>query len=219
MSKTFLFDLDGVIINNEHMWELEKEKLYKDIFGQEVAGKLGSTLGVNMDEIHERAVSVGSAVPKKQFIDGFHKIGAKIYQTAPLTKNLDQLIQVLGTLDFRIGLVSASPEGWIKTVVHRLSLEDKFEVIVSIHERPDLLHKPHPDGYLEAMKLLASKSDQTIALEDSNLGIKSAKAAGIYTIGFRENLINGYQQEGADVYANNISQVIDIVHKFNSKIN
>lgn len=214
MSKTFLFDLDGVMINNEHMWEVEKEILYKDTFGQEVVGRLGSTLGINIDGIYDRAVKVGANVSKKAFVDEFFKVAENIYQTAPLTKDLDKLIQVLQVLNFRIGLVSASPEGWINTVVNRLSLADKIEVIISIHERPDLLHKPHPDGYQEAMKILGGVPENTIALEDSNSGIKSAKAAGIYTIGFRENLIDGYKQEGADVYADNIDQVIDIVQKF-----
>jgi len=50
-------------------------------------------------------------------------------------------------------------------------------------------------------------------LEDSNPGIASAKAAGAFTIGLRQNLIDGYQQVGADAYANTIDEVIALVDR------
>ena len=42
--------------------------------------------------------------------------------------------------------------------------------------------KPAPDIWLEAMKRLGVESTDSIAIEDSFNGVKSAKAAGIYTI-------------------------------------
>jgi len=54
---------------------------------------------------------------------------------------------------------------------------------------------------------------KTIILEDSNPGIASAKAAGAFTIGLRQNLIDGYQQVGADAYANTIDEVIALVDR------
>ena len=52
----------------------------------------------------------------------------------------------------------------------------------------------------------------TIILEDSNAGIKSAIDAGAYTISISQNLIQGYKQiDLAQAKAKNMREVIDIV--------
>lgn len=63
------------------------------------------------------------------------------------------------------------------------------------------------------MKALEASPESTVILEDSNSGIKSAKASGAYTIGLKQNLVNGYIQEGADAYAETMADVIDIVSR------
>jgi len=100
---------------------------------------------------------------------------------------------------------------WITTLTKRLSFEDDIELIISLYERPDLAQKPAPDGYLAAMESLGASPATTIILEDSNVGIQSAKASGALTIGLRQNIIKGYKQEGTDVYANTIADVLAFV--------
>lgn len=63
------------------------------------------------------------------------------------------------------------------------------------------------------MRVLASTPDNTIILEDSNSGIKSARASGAYTIGLKQNLVDSYVQEGADDYAKTMTDVIELVKK------
>ncbi len=211
MNKVFLFDLDGVLIDDESIWEAKKQALYARLFGQDVHERLGPTLGINMDGIYEKAVAAGSDIDKSLFMDEFYKLAGDIYSTAPIPDGVDELVEVLLELNYRIGIVSASPLSWITTVTKRLAFEDSIELIISLHERSDLRHKPDPDGYLEAIETLGGKPQSTIVLEDSNSGIKSAKASGAYAIGLRQNLLEGYIQEGADDYAGTMMDVIDLV--------
>lgn len=211
MNKAFIFDLDGVIINDEQIWEDEKATLYARVFSPEVVAKLGSTLGVNVDTIYDRAVANGSKVDKQTFVSGFFKVASRIYATAPITDGLDELVAYLKTEGYIIGVVSASPLAWITDVTKRLSFENDIALIISLYERPDLAHKPAPDGYLEAMRSLKTTSESTIVLEDSNSGIASAKASGAFTIGLQQNLIKGYKQEGADTYAATVHDVINLL--------
>lgn len=214
MNKAFIFDLDGVLIDDERIWEEEKAKLYLKVFGQEVANRLSSTLGLNMEAIHERAVGCGSQIDKKTFIDAFYAIAPEIYRTAPLTKGLDTLAAFLKSQNYRIGVVSASPLSWITTVTKRLSFENDIALIISLHERQDLSHKPAPDGYLEAMQSLEASPESTIVLEDSNAGIASAKASGAFTIGLQQNLADRYSQTGADAYAATANDVIGLTKRY-----
>jgi beta-phosphoglucomutase-like phosphatase (HAD superfamily) len=65
MNKAFIFDLDGVIIDNEAIWEEAKREIFTKVLGEEIYVKLGSTLGLSLDGIYERTVKCGSTVPKE----------------------------------------------------------------------------------------------------------------------------------------------------------
>ncbi len=213
MNKAFIFDLDGVLINDEAIWESKKQDMYGRLLGPDMHKRLGSTLGVNMDGIYEKVISAGTKIDKKTFIDEFYKLAEGIYSTAPIPNGTEDLAETLINLGYSIAIVSASPLSWITDATKRLSFEDGIELIISLHERPDLKHKPEPDGYIDAMRVLGARAESTIVLEDSNSGIKSAKASGAYTIGLRQNLVDGYEQEGADDYAETMADVIELVKK------
>lgn len=123
------------------------------------------------------------------------------------------LVKSLLNLDYHIGIVSGSPLSWITTVTKRLSFEDDIELVISLYDRHDLGNKPEPDGYVEAMHALRSTPATTIILEDSNSGIAAAKSSGAYTIGLKQNLVDGYIQNGADDYAETMIDVIELVRQ------
>ena len=214
MNKAFIFDLDGVLIDDEKIWEGKKQELYVSIFGSDLAVRMGPTTGVNMDGIYEKALNLGTEVPKESLIKAFYEIAEDIYETAPLTEGIGSLAETLKKLNYRIGIVSASPLEWVTSVTKRLSFEDDIELIISLHERHDLDHKPSPEGYQEAIRILQATPQNTVILEDSNIGIASAKASGAFTIGLKQNLVRGYKQEGADTYANNLNDVEQLIRQF-----
>lgn len=212
MIKACIFDFDGVMIESERYWENEEVKntIYRKLYGQEIAAKLhNKTLGLNMDAIHELARSFGSTVSVTQFHDACDLMAMNIYAKAPITNGLEVLIDKLVSQKIFLGIVSASPKKWIDIALKRLKNAYTFHVIISLHERADLAHKPAPDGYKEAMRTLHVLPNETIVIEDSLTGIKSAKAAGAFTIGLKQNLVAGYTIEGADRYIDSIGEVIN----------
>lgn len=213
MNNAFIFDMDGVLIDNEALWEIKKQQVYKKLFGAEITHKLGSTVGLNMEAILERVRAEGGVISKDAFFEEFFKLGDSVYNEAPIPDGINELADALRSKGYRIGIVSASPLSWITTVTKRLLFENDVEVIISLHERNDLNHKPDPDGYLEAMEVLDAQPATTLILEDSNTGIKAAKASGAYTIGLQQNLVDGYKQEGADAYAATMREVAAIIRE------
>ncbi len=211
MVKAFIFDVDGVIIDTEPMWDKVKTEIYVSLFGKDIFHKLGSTIGLSMDVISEKASELGSSITSEELRNAFFKHSNLIYNTAPLTPGIDLLGKTLIDFGYSIGAVSASPKEWIDIAINRLSFKNDFKLVLSLDKRSDLPHKPAPDGYLEAIRMLGSTPQSTIILEDSNAGIASAKAAGAFVIGLRENLVEGQSQNGADIYADNINEVISII--------
>jgi HAD superfamily hydrolase (TIGR01509 family) len=73
--------------------------------------------------------------------------------------------------------------------------------------------KPHPDVYVYALGQLGLKPHETLVVEDSPTGVKSAKSAGIFTIGFlgAAHVHDGHEEKlrdaGADFVAADARQL------------
>jgi beta-phosphoglucomutase-like phosphatase (HAD superfamily) len=215
MNKAFIFDFDGIIVDSEPIWLIEEEVIYTQLYGNKIYNKLGSIIGLNMEAIHHKTIQLGSTVSKEDLFRAFRERAPEVYRNARLTPGIQELKDELTQRDFHLGIVSASPQEWIDIVLHRLNWNPAdFKIILSIQDRSDIAHKPSPDGYIYAMQELGATPATTLILEDSNPGIASAKASGATVIGFKANLIKDYIQKGADRYAENVEEVINIVKGF-----
>lgn len=215
MQKAFIFDVDGVLANTEPFWEEVKDEVFHKFLDKNVITAMGSTVGINMEGMYDLAVKYGAVLDKKEFFDSFYEKADWVYENATLTPGLEELGNTLSKYNYAIALVSASPKDWIDKIACRLPFQEQIRHIISLEDRADLPHKPAPDGYLEAMKELGAIPEATVILEDSNTGIESAKSSGAYVIGLKQNLVPGYDQRGADIYAQDLQEVVSILKNRN----
>lgn len=210
-NKAFIFDLDGVVIDDEKTWDASKKQLYERLFGNNIANEINATPGLDIRSIFKIVQKYNTNVSLLQFQSELDKVAQNIYRNQPITKAIDDLISILVEKNFHIGLVSAAPRAWIDMAVSRLKNGNKFESILSIHDNSNLKPKPSPEGYLQTIAELSSAPEKTIILEDSNVGIASAKASGALTVALQQNILPGYKQTGADLYAKDIQEVISLL--------
>jgi HAD superfamily hydrolase (TIGR01509 family) len=192
--KAFIFDMDGVIIDSETWWD----KLYFKDEGH----SLGRTIGVVFEE--EKKTNPGLSWDKfYAHLDAKAKI---IYAQAPIAPGIDALIAKLKKDGYSLGLVSGSPQSWIDVVMKRFA--SPIDLSISLQDRTDLQPKPAPDGYAEAMKKLKVKPENTLILEDTNMGIVSAKSAGTKVICLTQFHPKNYHPQGAGWYVKNIKELL-----------
>lgn len=211
MNKAFLFDMDGVLVDSESHWFTFEEPFYRKIFGDEVFERLKFGPGIGIDGVYEAAIAAGAVFDKNEFHKGFEEVAMSVYDVSSLTQGTEKLVKLLQEKNFKIGVVTNSPQTWVDRVVPRLPFSTELDLVFSIKEHSELKPKPYPDGFLEALRVLGASPRESIVLEDSNPGIAAAKAAGCFTIGFSGNLVSGYKQTGADTYADTMEEVADIV--------
>lgn len=82
-----------------------------------------------------------------------------------------------------IAVASASLRSWVDATVRGLALQDAFDAVVSASDVDSA--KPAPDLFLAAAKRLGVSPQRCLAVEDSLVGIRSAKAAGMFAIQLR----------------------------------
>jgi len=102
-----------------------------------------------------------------------------------------RLLTLLKKGNFKLGLVSSAPKENIDLVLAELNLAGIFDCVVFGQEVSE--SKPSPKIYLLAASRLQATPAECVVLEDSPLGVKAAKAAGMRCLAItnthpRENL-------------------------------
>jgi HAD superfamily hydrolase (TIGR01509 family) len=208
MNKAFIFDMDGVIVNSEPVWERYEQKFLPELMGKDNYVKMkDQILGNSVSGIYEVASKFGLNTAKNEFERIYDQYAEIVYREAKITNGMQALIDKLILKGFTLGLVSSSRQYWIDLVIKRLNGENLFKSILSL-DGDAIRPKPFPDGYLEMIKRLGSKPNLTFILEDSQRGVNAAKSSGALTICLQEYLLNGYLPENADFYTKTIMEVI-----------
>lgn len=211
--KAFIFDMDGVLIDSESAWVPRQDAFSSSLFGAEIYKKIGSTTGITVDTIYKAAQRHGFKLSKDRYYRIYDEQAAVIYAEAQPMANLTALLNYLRDNDFKIGLVSSSRMNWVKIVLKKLNIAPFFDVVLSLNDRSDLKPKPDADGYTYAMNAMNALASNTVILEDSNAGIKSAMASNAYTIAYKGLLPPGYKQATAHAQAGNVHEIIALLEE------
>ena len=173
-----VFDLDGVLIDSEHVWDEARQQLARDRGGRWTETASRDMMGMSSLEwsryMHE-VIGVPDS-PEEISTEVVRRL-ARIYRRElPL---FDGAVEAVERLAGRwpLGLASSSNRELIDLVLELSGLERFFRATVSSEEVPR--GKPAPDVYVETARRLGVDPARCAAIEDSENGIRSAKAAGV----------------------------------------
>ena len=176
-----IFDLDGVIIDTEEVWE-EVRRGYVAEFGREfLPDTQDRMMGMSTGEwsahlAHEVGVP---RTPEQVAADVLGRMAERYRTALPLIPGSVEAVRRLGAR-FPLGLASSSARVLIDQVLETAGLTGAFQVTLSTEEVPR--GKPAPDVYLAAAGKLGLDPSVCAAVEDSSNGLRAAGAAGLAVI-------------------------------------
>ncbi len=175
------FDLDGVLIESEQVWDSAREELVREHGGAWDHRATTDMMGMSSTEwssyMHDR---LGVPMTPAEINDDVvRRVAAKYEEHLPLLPHAVDTVRELGAR-WRLGVASSSNRPIIELVLDRMDLRDCFAAVVSSEEVAN--GKPAPDVYLAVARELGVDPKDCVAIEDSTNGIKSAVAAGMRTI-------------------------------------
>ena len=144
--------MDGVLVNSEQMWHKHGKKFLNNLYGKDIFSQMGELTGMSIGKEYELAVGYGFKMEKNEFYRKYDEQAMLIYAKSKITEDIDVLLRILNEMGYKLGIVSSSRKMWINQVLPRISSRDLFDYVLSLNEREDLRPKPHPDGYLEAIR-------------------------------------------------------------------
>jgi len=176
-----VFDLDGVIIDSEQVWNEAREQLVHERGGtwheQATADMMGMSSKEWSQYMHDR---LGVPMEPAAINDQVVRRVMSIYEHGlPLLPHAVETVRELAAR-WPLGLASSSNRPIIDLVLQRSGLAPCFAVVVSSEEVER--GKPAPDVYLAVARRLGVDPQDCVAIEDSTNGIKSAVGAGMRTV-------------------------------------
>jgi HAD superfamily hydrolase (TIGR01509 family) len=184
-SKAVVFDMDGVIVDSERYWvELEEDEILPAVVEGTV--DLSETTGMNFREIYDHLDEhYETTASKDEFVERYEEAARDIYgEKVVLQAGFRELLADLREDGRPVALVSSSPHNWIDRMLDRFDLHEEFDEVISAEEI-DGRSKPEPDVYEYAAETVGVTPEATAAVEDSENGVQSAKAAGMRAVGYR----------------------------------
>jgi HAD superfamily hydrolase (TIGR01509 family) len=176
-----VFDLDGVIIDTEEVWE-DVRRAYVAEHGREfLPDSQSRMMGMSTGE-WSRHLSEEVGVPRtpeQVAADVLGRMAERYRESLPLIPGSVAAVRRLGEI-FTLALASSSARILIDQVLATAGLTGAFRVTLSTEEVPR--GKPAPDVYLEAVRRLGLTPADCAAVEDSSNGLRSAAAAGLTVI-------------------------------------
>jgi HAD superfamily hydrolase (TIGR01509 family) len=176
-----IFDLDGVLVDSEPLWEDVRRRFTTAHGGRWSADAQRTMMGMSSGEwAHFMAETLGVALPEPDIIQGVvDDVAARYQDRVPLLPGAVEAVQRLAAR-WPLGLASSSNRPLIDTVLRVTGLDARFATTVSSEEVPR--GKPAPDVYLEVGRRLGVPPPRCAAIEDSTNGLLAARAAGMRVV-------------------------------------
>ena len=221
--RAVLFDMDGVLYNSmpyhanawhramaDYGYTLPEDEVYLH------EGRTGTST-VNLVSMRERGVEESA-----ERIQEIYEVKSNYFNAFPPAKPMPGALELLHKLKaqgLKILIVTGSGQN---------SLLDKLN-----HDYPDIFRrelmvtafdvkhgKPHPEPYLMGMEKGGLRPEECVVVENAPLGVRAAKAAGIFTIAVNtgplpdEALLN----EGADLLFPSMQALCDGWEQFTASL-
>ena len=202
--------MNGVITDDEDLHELATKEVFKSIginlspedYRKFCLGRTDIAAFTDLleefeirDQNKDQLIAIKS-LRYQELIKGNLKVYSGVIQ---LIKDLYQ--------NYTLALTSSSTFAEVRAVVDKLEIEDLFKIIVT---SKDVEHgKPHPEPYFLTAEKLNVRCEDCLVIEDSENGIRSAKAAGMKCIAIT-NTEHPNKLTKADRIVDNYSLLTDV---------
>jgi HAD superfamily hydrolase (TIGR01509 family) len=176
-----VFDLDGVIVDSEQVWDEVREAYVHETGGTYSDQSARDMMGMSSPE-WSRYMADALRVPgTPEEINAaiVERMLARYGEAPPLLPGAVDAVRRVGAR-VPLAIASSSNRELIDVVLRVSGLAADFAATVSSEEVPR--GKPSPDVYLEAARRLGVEATRCGAVEDSHNGIRSARAAGMRVV-------------------------------------
>ena len=208
MIKALLFDFDGTVVDTESVdlraWTEVFEAHGVAVPLDRFALRIGTLTGP--DELDELDALLDAPCDRDAVTTARRARERELLEFEPLRPGIRAYLDDARELGLLVGIVSSSSRSWIDMNIERLGIADAWATVVCA-DGDTARCKPSPALYVEALALLGVAAGEAIAIEDSPNGIAAARAAGIFCVGFPNDVTSALDLSHADLVVDSLEDV------------
>jgi HAD superfamily hydrolase (TIGR01509 family) len=207
MIKALIFDFDGLMVDTEtarfQAWSEVFRRCGSDITVDE--WRALASEGFDFEPCDELERRLGHGIDRTEVTELRRRISKPITDTKPLLPGVDDYIQSARRIGLGLAVASNSPRGWVSGHLERLGVDSGFDAVLCGDDVER--GKPAPDIYLAAMSVLGVAAHEALAFEDSPVGLKSARAAGLTCVAVPNELTKCLDLSDAHLVMETLSEM------------
>jgi HAD superfamily hydrolase (TIGR01509 family) len=208
MVRAIIFDFDGLILETEEPTYQSWAEIYHSFsfplpFSTWMAN-VGTTQG-DFDPQRELERLVGHQLDWEQIEAERRVIEDRLIEAQVALPGAEQYLHDARSLGYKVGIASNSPIDWVTKYMTRLELVDCIDFFSTSEYVGHI--KPDPEIYLNALGGLGVRADEAIALEDSLIGVRAARRAGIFCVAVPNPLIRGATFDEANYHISSLEEM------------
>jgi HAD superfamily hydrolase (TIGR01509 family) len=204
--RAVVFDMDGLLLDSEEAWHQAERDLLASHGSELTEADRIASVGRSVDDVilwyadrvgwpHERAPELRDELMRR--------VRERYAEIAPMPGARELVARLRGRV--RLGLASNTDRPLVDHALAATGLADAFDAVVTAEEVA--LAKPAPDLYLLACRRLGVPPDEAVALEDSETGVRAAKAAGMTCIAIPQ--VDGLDVSAADQIVDSLERLLE----------
>lgn len=212
MIQAVIFDMDGVLLDSEPLHDKVNLEILRN-YGIEAdksvtnpfIGRTSEALWSAMIEQFQLPESPDILIARQWDLVISYLPDSGIKES----EGLSELLENLAGKGIRTAVASSSRIGFIRAVFDHLKLWTRME---SFTGGDEVEHgKPAPDIYLKSVEKIGVPPRNCLAVEDSTAGVLSAKAAGMFTVGYHNPTSDGQDVSAADRTVGSLREISGII--------
>ncbi|HTK03329.1 MAG TPA: HAD family phosphatase [Alphaproteobacteria bacterium] len=183
-----IFDLDGTIILSEESWGKAFGTVLKSL-GVEETDNHPQTRGVSHKKNWENLIqkyNIKTTKPVDELVTLTYVEYEKLIPMIKLNDGFWDFVDVLQEHNLPLALATQTRWETTSKILQHFDLEDIFESVTTAEEV--ILPKPDPDIFILAAEKIGVEREDCLVIEDSNIGVKAARRAGMKVI----KIIDGF---------------------------
>ena len=220
MIKAVIFDMDGILIDSEPLWQQTEMALFAELGVELTEEMLVNTRGLRSEEMVHYWCSrfkINSVTPEELINRYDDQMIETMRARVPLMEGAEEAIRFFREKKLPIALASCSTHAQIDAAMNKYGLKRNFGLVVSAAN--GMPGKPHPEVYLQTAAQMGIDPTFCLAIEDSFYGVIAAKAARMKVVAMPDPSEHDQPRFGvADIKIRSLSEINETLFEKLQKI-
>ena len=209
MRKYILFDNDGVLVETEIWYFRANVKVLKELgvtLREDVYLKLMAQGKTSWEIAREHGINEDTIIKARFKRDLYYqeylrKENIEIHGVEEILQELKQ--------KYQMAIITTSRREDFNIIHNQRNITNYMDFILCVEDYPR--SKPEPDPYLAGLEKFKAKKEETIVVEDSERGLKSAVAAGIDCVIVKNDFVKSHDFTQAKYKIETLNELVKIL--------